>query len=298
MERRPPELSVLSEEHQKPYNVAEQVTLQILPVWERIFPEATDVFSAEQQALTALKPVRLCVPVDVTIANLEQQIRQLYFSRCREYLRLSVEVVTELLGDTHVLHSGNILDPQSTLRALRIASGTTLRWLSTRVSNTTPNTGAAPIRRNATRQAVTNRLETRVYRLEPNTGLTSGGARVLVFGSNFPAVARVRFGHVVVNANRHSAQCLECIAPAHEPGVVNVEVSTRGSDDQRPDAWTQDHITYTYVGYERLSMILAVHAAERRVTMPLANTASGVCRPTESLSWNHRDSNDDDRKQH
>ncbi|KAK4530227.1 hypothetical protein CCYA_CCYA03G1084 [Cyanidiococcus yangmingshanensis] len=297
MERAPLESALVSSENRIHLSVAEQVTLQILPVWEHIFPERQVTNVTERQALASLTPVRLCVPVDITIAGLEEQIRQAYFPRCCENLQLSAESIAEALGRAHILYSGTALDPQSTLRALRIASGTTLRWRTSPVADTTSNASVEDTRRSDPRISATNRLETRVYRLEPNTGLTSGGSRVLVFGNHFPAVARVRFGHIIVHANRHSAQCLECIAPAHEPGVVNVEVTVQASQEHRPDIWTQDRITYTYVGYERLSMILAVHAAERRAAVPLAST-TGACRPTESLSWNRHDSDHEDRNQH
>jgi len=294
MAHEPLEPTIIQEDHTVSVPVAEQVTLRVLPEWEQIFPPPTLRSAKESDALSALASIRLCVSLDSTISDLEEQVRRAYLPRCCACLSLPEERIHEALESAHIRYTASVLDPQCTLRALRLASGTTLRWLRIHDPESPEASAAAvELQTSAPQQ---RRRRTTVQRLEPNTGLTSGGARVLVFGEHFPPVARVRFGRVVVSANRISAQCLSCIAPAHEPGVVCVEVSTRATTASEQDAWTHDRVTYTYVGYERLSMILAVHAAERRAATALTETQSPCRSSSEPLSWLRRDPDDEDRR--
>jgi hypothetical protein len=67
----------------------------------------------------------------------------------------------------------------------------------------------------------------KIAHLEPRTGPTSGGTRVVIEGEGFPANASVRFGGepaktvVVKNATR-----IETVTPARAAGMVDVEVSS------------------------------------------------------------------------
>jgi hypothetical protein len=63
-----------------------------------------------------------------------------------------------------------------------------------------------------------------VLALEPDTGLTSGGAKVLIVGANFRPASTVRFGPVFLNAIFHTENVLQVVSPPHPVGAVSVQV--------------------------------------------------------------------------
>lgn len=65
----------------------------------------------------------------------------------------------------------------------------------------------------------------RISELHPNVGLTSGGQRVLIVGTNFSRNCTCRFGPVRnLPLKYHSEELLEVIAPPHPTGVVSVQI--------------------------------------------------------------------------
>ena len=226
--------------------------------WGRLFAEA-----------------QVSVRTTASVGELLTAVRRHYLQRAVSLLGVDADAAQALLERTALVYSGAVLSDRDAARSALTApvpSGAVV-WLI--LPSTTTDT-ARP----------------RVLRLEPCMGLASGGSRVLIFGERFQPVSRVRFGPVVLPANRHSSQCLECTAPPHEPGVVSVEVSC--ADSTATDAWTADQVTYQYVGYDQLSSILSLHVQARRSATAPTDAVAAQCRESVPLRWRHDDEPDGD----
>ncbi|KAK4538298.1 hypothetical protein CDCA_CDCA17G4323 [Cyanidium caldarium] len=225
--------------------------------WGRLFAEA-----------------QVSVRTTASVGELLTAVRRHYLQRAVSSLGVDADAVQALLERVALVYSGAVLSDRDAARSAFTApvpSGAVV-WL------------ILPSAADAARP--------RVLRLEPCMGLTSGGSRVFIFGKRFQPVSRVRFGPVVLPANRHSSQCLECTAPPHEPGVVSVEVSC--ADSAATDAWTANQVTYQYVGYDQLSSILSLHVQARHSATTPTDAVAAQCRESVPLSWRRNDEPDGD----
>ncbi|MDR3454951.1 MAG: IPT/TIG domain-containing protein, partial [Rhodoferax sp.] len=123
-----------------------------------------------------------------------------------------------------------------------------------------------------------------VFSLQPNSGSGMGGQLVVIAGRNFSnhATAACSFGvpyangSLVVPALWHSPQELRCVAPAHPPGAVVVEVTLNGQD------YTYSGIYFTYVDTPVIDSVSPTHGpwfGQTAVTISGHGFSSGsVCR--------------------
>jgi hypothetical protein len=83
-----------------------------------------------------------------------------------------------------------------------------------------------------TRAMYTYRNDPVITGMSPASGLSSGGTRVVLEGSNFlNSLSLVcRFGLIVVDSTFEGPTTLVCESPPHSPGDVTVEVSNNGVD--------------------------------------------------------------------
>ncbi|KAA8498280.1 hypothetical protein FVE85_5865 [Porphyridium purpureum] len=193
--------------------------------------------------------------------------------------------VAEVMWRTQarLVHAGRVYGMEhvhsETLESLNIANGAILRllplpnvrFIEVELREDERQDGNVPLP--SAPQA--ERSPIHVRELHPRGAMSSGGVRVCVFGSHFQEGARVKFGTIVVPAIRHSHDLLVCTAPAHEPGVVSVEVeispmrnggvrrarkkqSEADSEFSDPSDYTQDGVSFTYVSLADLDGTLAL----------------------------------------
>lgn len=93
----------------------------------------------------------------------------------------------------------------------------------------------------------------RVGRVSPSSGSVVGGTIVTVFGTNFLANSKCRFGSTVVSARNLSSSSVQCTSPAATggtPGAVSVEISNNNVD------YTSDAVTFTYYAAPVVSAVI------------------------------------------